>query len=269
MPELPEVETIVRELRLTAIGKVFEFVELKNLSSMKSDKKKIAELKGRKLLGISRRGKFIVMEVSGGDKLIVHLRMTGRLLWQVEDHKKKYIRVVFGFSDGSNLYFSDVRKFGCVWYYGQADYEKATGIGKLGLEPTIMNREDFNNLIMSSGGMLKGFLLRQDIMSGIGNIYADEICFRSLLHPTRRVESLKRLERERLFESIGVCLADGIKNCGVSMSDFTGTRGNLGKHQKYLQVYGRVGDSCYQCGEVIMKMRTAGRGTFYCPNCQS
>lgn len=268
MPELPEVETITRELRLTAVGKVFEFVKIKNRGSIKSDIDYFQTIKGQSIVDVQRRGKFIVMEISGGGRLVVHLRMTGRLLWEVEPHKKKYIRVVFGFTDGDSLFFSDVRKFGCIWFYKKNAYEQGTGIWKLGKEPLEMNEGELHSLAGKASGSLKAFLLRQDAMTGIGNIYADEICFRSGLNPERKMQSLSIKDINRLYKSVGICLKEGILNCGVSMSDFTGTNGNLGRHQHYLKVYGRDGDPCYECSNPIFKMRTAGRGTFYCGKCQ-
>lgn len=260
MPELPEVETIVRELREYAVGKEFSNVE-GDLVDFNS------EIKGLVIKAIKRRGKYIIFGLSGEKLLVIHLRMTGCLMWEVQAGREKYIRAVFSFTGGTQLIFSDVRKFGRIWFGEEKKLFKKSGISRLGLEPLESNLQNFHK-VFPRRGILKNSLLRQDMISGIGNIYADEICFKAGLHPSIRIEKLKAEDIKRLYLSVQLCLREGIKHCGVSVSDFVGTRGELGKHQKYLQVYGRKGDPCYKCGSLIQKTKTAGRGTFYCPDCQ-
>lgn len=226
------------------------------------------------VLDVARRGKYIVIVLEKDLRIVVHLRMTGRLVWHVERNREKYVRTVLHFTDGDRLFFSDVRKFGKVWFCRSEDFEVSTGISKLGEEPFSMNYEKFMNSFFCGfkgarkRGILKHLLLRQDLIAGIGNIYADEICFRSGLHPESRIEKIPKYKFKELFENIQYCLNEGIKNCGVSMSDFVGTKGNLGKHQKYLKVYGRAGERCYICDSEIIKIRAAGRGTHVCSVCQ-
>lgn len=260
MPELPEVETIVRELREAAVGKKFTTAagDLVDFNS---------EIKGLVIKTIKRRGKYIILALGGGKIIVIHLRMTGRLMWEVQAGREKYIRAVFNFTDGSKLIFSDVRKFGRIWFGNEKTIFKESGIIRLGVEPLESNLQDFHK-VFPNRGILKNSLLRQDLISGIGNIYADEICFRAGLHPSIRIEKLESEDIKRLHRSVRLCLREGIKHCGVSVSDFVGTKGELGKHQKYLQVYGRKGDPCYVCGLEIQKSRVAGRCTFYCMNCQ-
>ncbi len=271
MPELPEVETIVRELKPKIIGKKFWSVEGKTHSTFLPSIKDIAaNIKGLKILDITRRGKFIVFILSDHMRLVIHLRMSGRLLWKKVIGKESHIRAIFRFSDATSLIFSDMRKFGRIWLYSEKDYEKATGIAKLGLEP-FGEKFDFKNfydLFEGKKGILKNNLLRQDLVAGIGNIYADEICFKINLHPSSRLEKLTKKDYEKMHEAILLCLEEGIKHNGASISDFVGTRGTLGKHQFYLKVYGRKGDACYTCKSVITKTKVAGRGTFVCLKCQ-
>jgi formamidopyrimidine-DNA glycosylase len=269
MPELPEVETIVRELRSSAKCKVL----LNVTGKMKpvfhpsiNDSERI--VRGLSVVDVVRRGKFIVFVLDKGMRLVVHLRMTGRLMWKVEKGRRKFVRMVFIFTDGTKLYFSDVRKFGRVWILPEKVYEAITGIGKLGLEPLKANLESFMKLMKGRKGILKNTLLRQDLLAGIGNIYADEICFRVGVHPSSRLEKLGRKKEELLFEAVRSCLREGIRHCGVSVSDFVGTRGDLGRHQHYLNVYGRDGLDCRRCGDTIKRTVVAGRGTFFCPSCQ-
>lgn len=265
MPELPEVETIVRELRGDATGKVFNGVRVLNSKTVLVN---CDLIKGRRIIHVEREGKFIVFLLEGDLRLVIHLRMTGRLMWHVEGGREKYVQAEFFFDDGSVLYFSDVRKFGRVWLLGVDDYRRVTGIDRLGKDALAMSLDYFQELLKQNRGSLKGFLLKQDKISGIGNIYADEICFRSGLHPLFLVENLKCKDSVRVFEAIQYCLCEGIKHCGVSVSDFVGTRGDLGKYQNYLQVYGRSGDCCYRCGGLIEKIFISGRGTSFCGFCQ-
>lgn len=269
MPELPEVETIVRELKTSLKGKTIKNIQVKSsLSVYPSLEAIIRNARGYTVLDVRRRGKFIILVLNEALRLVVHLRMTGRLMWSVNEGRAKYVRVVINFVDETSLFFSDVRKFGRVWFYTEKDYKKGTGISRLGYEPLKMELAQFCNLFEHRKGILKNSLLRQDLISGIGNIYADEICFKAGLHPKSRLEHIKKQQIVKLYESVQVCLREGIKNCGVSVRDFVGTKGDLGKHQNYLRVYGRKGVKCYKCGSIIEKTVVAGRGTFYCPKCQ-
>jgi formamidopyrimidine-DNA glycosylase len=194
--------------------------------------------------------------------------MTGRLMWHEEPARAKFTRAVFSFKDGKKLYFSDVRKFGRVRVDSDKKYEAKTGIARLGPEPLNLSWKDFLSVFDHRKGILKNALLRQDLIAGIGNIYADEICFRTGVHPSSRIEKLGKARLKKLHAAIQHCLKEGIKHCGVSVSDFVGTRGDLGRHQHYLKVYGRKGQPCYTCKNLIKKTVAAGRGTYYCENCQ-
>jgi formamidopyrimidine-DNA glycosylase len=260
----------VRELREGAKGKKFWSVDVKNAKLLMPSADVFADLlKGVRVLDVVRRGKFIVFVLSNHMRLVIHLRMTGRVMWHVEKGRDKYVVVTFTFSDATKLYFSDVRKFGRVWLYTEKEFEKVTGIHRLGPEPMELSKSDFVEIFYKRKGMLKNLLLRQDLITGVGNIYADEIAFRTGLHPQARMEKLSKTQIGKLFESVQYCLGEGIRHCGVSVSDFVGTKGNLGQHQHYLQVYGRKGLPCYRCKTAIVKTVAAGRGTFYCHICQS
>jgi len=271
MPELPEVETIVRELRPKVVGKKFWGVEGKlDYVFLPSAKEVALKIKGLKILEVTRRGKFIVFVLDKKMRLVIHLRMSGRLMWKKVPQKEQHIRAVFTFTDSSSLIFSDARKFGRIWLFLEENFEKQTGISRLGVEPfsSIFNAKYLHKLFDRKKGILKNNLLRQDLIAGIGNIYADEICFRINLHPRSRIENLQPQDLARMHEAILHCLQEGIDHSGASVSDFVGTRGTLGKHQKYLQVYGRKDDPCYSCGSKIQKTKVAGRGTFVCMKCQ-
>lgn len=269
MPELPEVETIVRELCATAVGKKFWDMESKLDSTFTPDPGKILnQIRGVRILDVVRRAKFIVFILDQRLRLVVHLRMTGRLMWKKPKKEVKHVRAVFIFSNATSLLFSDTRKFGHIWFGTEKEIDQISGMSELGPEPLEISEENFCSLFAQTKGILKNSLLRQDLIAGIGNIYADEICHRIGVHPSSRLEKFGSKRITALYEAVQYCLKQGIEHCGVSMSDFVGTRGTLGKHQKYLKVYGRVGDECYTCGSIIKKTRVAGRGTFYCPKCQ-
>lgn len=271
MPELPEVETIVRELCQTAVGKKFWSVDGKEpyvfLPSLKSMKEGLV---GLRIQDVTRRGKFIVFVLDRHMRLVIHLRMSGRLMWKKLYKKEKHVRAVFQFSDATALYFCDARKFGRIWFAHKDDIDEFSGMWRLGREPVdpSFTLDEFLKLFEHKRGILKNTLLRQDLLAGVGNIYADESCFRSGLDPRSRLESLTSEDYKRLYEAVRHCLGEGIQHCGVSMTDFVGTRGELGKHQKYLKIYGRKDDPCYTCGTIVKKMVVAGRGTFYCDHCQ-
>lgn len=271
MPELPEVETIVRELRPEITGKKIWKVESKLDSMFKPSFDFFrSHLPGTRVLDVRRRGKYIVIVLSNSLRLVIHLRMTGRLMWHKQTGREKYLCAAIHFSDATTLYYSDVRKFGKLWLFGDKHYEKGTGIIKLGKEPLHqeMGFDEFYRVFAGRKGILKNSLLRQDLIAGIGNIYADEICFRAGFLPGRRLEKISKQGWKKIYDAMKFCLNEGIKHCGVSVSDFVGTRGKTGKHQHYLKVYGRKGEQCHKCGSAISKTRMAGRGTFYCEKCQ-
>ena len=271
MPELPEVETVVRELNQAVKGKKFWKVEMLNKSTfLPSAIVFERELPGRKILDISRKGKYIIFNLSGGFKMVVHLRMTGMLTVEKVVKNKKYIRGIFTFSSGQRMFFTDLRKFGKIYLYPEKEYLQKTGMQKLGLDPVLdlFDSKILEKIYSGKKGILKAKLLDQTLVAGIGNIYADEICFRIGLNPKSRLEKLKKADFELLSEAILYCLKEGIKHNGTTFSDFRGTRGDAGKHQKYLQVYGRTGDACYICEGEIKKSRVAGRGTYFCVKCQ-
>lgn len=271
MPELPEVETIVRQLRSTAGGKKFWDVEilLPSVCTPETDEFK-SKLKGLRIQDIIRRGKYIVFVLDHAMYLVIHLRMTGRLMWHKSEDRQNFIRVIFHFSDATALYFSDVRKFGRVGLFSKAEYENKSGISRLGIDPFDENftPQTLKQIFKNRRTILKNTLLRQDLIAGIGNIYADEICFSLGCHPGAIISEWTPSFLKQLHLSIQKCLEQGIAHCGVSLSDFAGTRGELGKHQHYLKVYGRKGDPCYNCSTPILKTVIAGRGTFFCPKCQ-
>ncbi len=272
MPELPEVETVVRALQQQIIGFKFWKVEILNPGTCWPSADFLQEnLPGRVVEKVRRFGKFIIIELTGKMDLVVHLRMTGMLLFDKQHREKKFIRVAFTFSNAKKLYFSDVRKFGKIWLVKRSETAQVTGIARLGIDPfesQTFSQTHLEKIFASQKGKLKAKLLDQSLITGIGNIYADEICFAIGKHPEFPLPKLKKSDFSKLYQAIITCLREGIANGGTTIADFVGTKGDSGKHQLYLQVYGRKGDPCYVCQTKITKTRVAGRGTFVCLKCQ-
>ncbi len=290
MPELPEVETIGRDLNSRLVNK--------KITAVKSSDKKVFQLTGRdvkNLLGktiksVRRRAKMIIIDF-GGNYLIIHLKMTGQLVYlgkgapiagghptrlpdgQVANEGKKlpnkFTRVIFKFNDGSALYFNDVRRFGWVKLISGGDLVKLSH--NLGVEPfsgefTLAYFKKF--LSHKSNTTIKQALLDQKYLAGIGNIYADEALFAARIKPFRRVKTLQALEIKKLWQAIPKILRYAIKHRGTSFNDYVDAQGEVGNFIKYLKVYGRAGKRCKSCGGLVQKIKLGGRGTHWCEQCQ-
>ncbi len=266
MPELPEVETVVRELRPLLTGRVIEKIEplwaktLENRSAIKPE--------GQKIIQLSRVGKFIFLEMERS-WLAVHLRMTGRLAWKADgesDTVGKHVRLIVRFKDGSVLLFEDTRKFGRVYHIDRRkDVLQNVGIDAL---DERLNARKFFELLKTRKMGIKAFLLSQKWIAGLGNIYVDESLFKAGIHPLRPCAKLSFAEAERLFAAVREVLQNAVKNMGSTISDYRDAYGNPGRNQRYFKVYRRAGEPCFECGTPIKKQRIAGRGTHFCPTCQ-
>lgn len=283
MPELPEVETIVRDLNRRLVNK--------KIVSIKSSDKKVfqltpAEVKraiGKKVKDVRRRAKMIIIDLADYS-LIIHLKMTGQLVYAGkgaliagghpiinQDSKlpNKFTRVIFKFNDNSRLYFNDVRRFGWVKLSSAAELKSFEE--KLGVEPlsTGFTPGYFNQaLTHKRNTTIKQAMLDQKYISGIGNIYADESLFAAGIKPFRRAGSLKMDEIKKLRQAIPKILRFAIKHRGTSFSDYVDAQGQAGNFIKYLKVYGRAGESCKDCGGAVKKIKLGGRGTHWCDKCQ-
>ncbi len=269
MPELPEVETIKRELRPLLVGRtiVGASVGWEGCVDRPSLEEFGEQIAGRRIEEVGRRGKFLVFTLSGGLTLLVHLRMTGSLLVkEASTPWEPHTRLCLGLDDGQELRFVNVRKFGRL--YLVADAEEV--LGGLGPEPLDedFRVEDFCALFESRRGMIKPLLLDQHFIAGLGNIYADEALFQARLHPQRKADTLTSDELCRLHESIRDVLRAGIKDQGTTVSDYVRPDGSKGTHQYSLLVSGRAGEACRRCGATIERLVVGGRGTYICPRCQ-
>jgi formamidopyrimidine-DNA glycosylase len=265
MPELPEVETIVRRLREPLMGRVFTDAYVGWERTVQTPIEELREqLPGRRIEDINRRGKYLVFQLSGEDSLIVHLKMTGDLqVLPTTDPPHQHDRIVFYLDNGHQLRFRDQRKFGRV--YLTAD--PAWVLGRLGPEPlaAAFTEDDFLALFDRRSARIKSLLLNQEFIAGLGNIYADEALFLAGIRPQRRADTLLEEEKRRLYRSIRQVLNTAIEQKGSSLTD-EAYRG--GRYQQQFLTYGRGDQPCPTCGSLIQRIRLNQRSAHFCPNCQ-
>ena len=205
----------------------------------------------------------LILELSNGKSLVVHLKMTGQLVYPGGGEKS---RVSFHLSDGKNLDFNDQRLFGELRLLD--DWRSLKFIQNLGPEPFDISVEQFKEMLSKKKTKIKPLLMDQSFISGIGNLYAAEILFRARIHPTRPANSLSDKEKELLFQEIKATLKEAIQSGGSSIDDYVRLSGEQGGYVKYHKVYGRQGKPCLVCKALIKRVALAGRGTFFCPKCQ-
>jgi len=269
MPELPEVETIKKDLYPLLVGRTIVGVRVGwgGCVDRPSVKEFCDQIAGRRLEDVGRRGKFLSLMLSEGKTLLVHLRMTGQLLVkEATDPRDVHTRLSFALNDGRELRFVDVRKFGRL--YLVADPEEV--VGDLGPEPLKedFRAEDFCTLFRDRRGMIKPLLLNQRFIAGLGNIYVDEALFQARLHPQRKADTLALEELTRLYHAMRHVLRQGIENGGTSLTDYVRPDGEEGEHQDRLSVFRQAEEPCPRCGTTIERIVVGGRGTFICPRCQ-
>jgi formamidopyrimidine-DNA glycosylase len=273
MPELPEVETIARSLAPRLKGRAIAAVELLYRPLLRTGGRKGLEaLRGRRVLGVRRRGKMLLIESEGARTLVFHLKMTGQFMFAGEGTPRdKHVRLVVRFEDGQNeLRFRDVRKFGFLLCL-EGRPESACGeLAGLGPEPLDVGLDEFRAILTARKGRIKSLLLDQARIAGVGNIYADETLFDARIHPETPASSLKADAVERLYLSMRKILASAVEAGGSTLADsgYHDADGNAGDFQFSHKVYDRKGEPCIACGTVIRMKRIGGRSSHFCPRCQ-
>jgi len=271
MPELPEVETIVRCLRRRLIGLQVETVRLIFPPVVRNGKKSsLQRFRGQRVTGVRRRGKLVLLDFSGGRTMIIHLKMTGQLLVcprSLPLDKHVHLAVTFRAKD-EELRFHDVRKFGFILGVRTGGLNRTPEVRDLGPEPLMLDLPAFLDRLGCRRGRLKSLLLNQRVIAGIGNIYADEILFESGLHPRADVSRLRRRRLEGLWSAVHKVLNEAIAFKGTTVRDYRDSEGLEGLFQNRLRVYGREGQPCLRCGTPIKRIRVSGRSTHFCPRCQ-
>ena len=272
MPELPEVETIRRQLESVLAGRVIVRAEISDprLSRPLAPEELATALGGERVTALERRGKYLLLRLESGKALAVHLRMTGSFRHLGGDAPAdSYRRAWLELDDGSRLAYRDVRRFGtwCLLDAGELEGYLADRVGPEPLEPEF-TPEVLAERLAGRRAPLKAALLDQRTLAGLGNIYVDEALWRGRVNPTKPAGSLGKAAVARLHTAIRETLEEGIARQGASLRDYALPSGESGSMQAEFRVYGREGEPCERCGTAIAKTRIAGRGTWFCPRCQ-
>ena len=293
MPELPEVETVRRQLEAEIRGRRIESAEILDERWTRPELPAAMEegLAGRLIETVERRGKYLIVRLDDGSALIMHLRMTGNLLLRPEGSSEtadltavgrfgaprryeshpeaRHLRARFVLDDGSELWFTDARRFGHGHLLAAEEVEPYFG-ARLGPEPLSveLTAEAIAERAVERRAPLKSFLLNQAVIAGIGNIYADEALFRAELHPLSQAGSMKLEHCEALREGIVAALEAGLENGGASIDDYRNAMGERGSMQDEFLVHTREGQECLRCGGEIQRVVVGGRSTYFCPGCQ-
>ncbi|MDH6426298.1 MULTISPECIES: DNA-formamidopyrimidine glycosylase [Paenibacillus] len=273
MPELPEVETVKRTLNELVNGKQIEnvTVRLARIIQRPDDIQAFAHLlAGHSIVKVERRGKFLRI-VLDGLVLVSHLRMEGRYgLFSNDDPLDKHTHVIFHFTDGTELRYTDVRQFGTMHLFQMGEDLQLPPLNKLGQEPLepSFTPERFKQIVSGKSTKIKSLLLNQEYIVGIGNIYVDESLHRAGIHPEDSAKALTDNQLDKLHHAIVSTLAEAVNAGGSSVKSYVNGQGESGTYQQQLLIYGRKDQPCSNCGTMIEKTVVGGRGTHYCPNCQ-
>lgn len=273
MPEMPEVETIRRSLQHKLEGRQFTAVDIRLPRLIKSPG--AGDFPGyilqRQILTLVRRGKYLLFYLAGGMVLVIHLRMTGKLYYAAAgDEPDPYTHVIFYLDNGDRLFYADTRTLGTMYAFDETELWRIAGLTRMGPEPLSdeFTFGYFSQTLSNRKGKVKALLLNQDVIGGLGNIYADESLAMAGVDPDRRASTLTPDELERLYNAINKVIGDAIHHGGTTFRDYRDGAGQSGSHQHHLLVYGRSGQPCLCCGTPIARKESAGRGTHYCPQCQ-
>jgi formamidopyrimidine-DNA glycosylase len=293
LPELPEVETVRRGLHRRLIGRTVRSVEVRRADLRWPLPKDLApRLKGRRLVQVGRRGKYLLLEFAPGPALpnqvlLIHLGMTGRLIVRAKAGPGKrplkgaaperktapetaHEHVVFGFDDGQELAFADPRRFGSIDLVAMADLDRHPRLRDLGPDP-FPNAPAPDRLLAALKGRttsIKAALTDQKLMAGLGNIYVSEILHEAMISPRRPANKVSDADAEALSAAIRKVLGEGVAAGGASLRDYVQANGDLGNFQAQFKVYDREGHPCPRCGQPIKRVEQGGRATFYCARCQ-
>lgn len=271
MPELPEVETIVRDLRGKIIGNQLQQVTIYTFEVLRNDPQDFVHcLVGLSIQGIRRWGKNIIIDLSGNLNLLIHLGMTGQLLYlPSKSPLQKHTHVIFHLVPGTHqLRYRDQRRFGHIQLVNPQDLDQLPRLARLGPDPLKISLEEFTEIIISKKRHIKPLLLDQTVLAGLGNIYTDEALHRARIHPEQYASALSLQEIKQLHQTIQEVLREAIAHGGSSVDDYLRVDARSGNYQQLHRVYRRQGKPCYYCGSPIVRKKIVGRGTYFCPQCQ-
>ena len=286
MPELPEVETVVRGLNRLILKKKIAQVKHDWPKSFLNLEKDVNDFMiGAEISKVQRRGKAIIIKLNNGWALVTHLRMTGQMVYRGEENwgaghpnddflndlPNKSTRVEIDFEDQTKLFFNDQRKFGYMKLLPEPEIEELSFFQKLGPEPLedSFTVEIFKErLLKKKNSLIKPTILDQSVIAGVGNIYADEALWRAKIHPETRIKDFSNVDFENLHESIRFVMNKSIEKGGSTDRNYVNADGSRGNYLEYAAVYHKNGQPCKRCGTEISKIRVGGRGTHFCENCQ-
>jgi formamidopyrimidine-DNA glycosylase len=273
MPELPEVETVRKTLKKLVVNKTIKDITVywpKIIKNPLEVEQFVDALVGETIVDVGRRGKFLII-YTGNFALVSHLRMEGKYgLYPKDEPFDKHTHVLFHFTDGTELRYRDVRKFGTMHLYKKGDEFKTEPLIGLGPEPFSeeFTVEYLAKMLEKTSRKIKTALLDQKVFVGLGNIYVDEALFRAGIHPERLANTLNKNEIALLHLEIVATLSEAVKKGGSTIRSYVNSQGEIGMFQLELYAYGRKGEECKRCGTPLEKTTVGGRGTHYCPNCQ-
>ena len=272
MPELPEVEVLRRSLEPLVVGSVIESVRVWNGDLREPvERRRLGKSRGREIVGARRRAKYLLLDLTGDQTLVIHLGMSGRLtLVPATEPRELHEHVAFYLDSDRRLRFRDTRRFGLVLLCRTADLPDDRHFLHLGLEPLEagLTGRALRQSARGRRGPVKSFLMDSRIVVGVGNIYAAEALHRAAIHPRRSVARISEARWERLAQSIRQTLNDAIDQGGTTLNDFADARGESGYFRVSLSVYDRNGQPCPRCQAPIRRIVQSGRSTYYCPGCQ-
>lgn len=267
MPELPEVETIIRGLQQQLVG--LKIVRIRVNLPKVIRRGDISLLKGAAIQGISRRGKIILITLSNKITILVHLKMSGQIIYtSSEKPATKHTHLIFELSDGNQLRYIDPRQFGYFLLIKNSELSQIRPLTTLGPDPLKISLDDFKERISKRKGRIKSLLLNQSFLAGIGNIYADEILHQAQIHPLKPAQNISVPQIERLYQASKEILTEAIERKGSSIRDYLDSSGQEGNYQKLHQAYQREGKPCLTCQTKIARLKIGGRSSYFCPNCQ-
>ncbi len=268
MPELPEVETIRNTLKPLVVGKRIDHVSIYYNKMIEGDASVFSNsLEGESIQDIDRVGKYLIFKLDH-HAFLSHLRMEGKYFYyEHSTPPNKHTHVVFYFNDQSELHYQDTRKFGRMQLVPLDNYKNVPPLDKLAKEPFDITVDDLYPIFKNTNRGLKEILLDQQVILGIGNIYANEICFYMKMHPASKVKYFSKKRTQQLIDAAIQVLNEAIKQGGTTIHTFS-ANGIDGMFQVHLQVHGRENQPCRICGTTIRKIKIGGRGTYFCPTCQ-
>lgn len=280
MPELPEVESIRKQLEKYLVGHRIKEVEVRYGKKFEGDPK---DLVGGKVKKIRRFGKAQSIDLDNGYSILIHIKLTGQLIYKgprlknagklsekVKDGLEgKHTHIIFHLDRGGKLYYNDVRKFGWIKIVKGKEVRLQSFIKKLGPEPLKdLTQKKFQDVVGSTKRNIKTLLMDQTKIAGVGNIYANEALWLAGIKPTKESKKLRDNEIKKLFDAIESVLKEGLKRGGASELSFVTPDGKEGKYQEYTHIYGKEGEKCKRCSSTFKKIKISGRGTYFCPGCQ-